>query len=83
MAKDVVSAPISYPEDYGGAPRLNLVCTQLDLSAYEQRKLVESWTEILPTLGDVRFLWLSSRAIQSRFEAACASKTSPFLQMIG
>ena len=44
-------APITYPQDYQGAAHLKLVCTQLDLSAYKQRKLVQSWTETLPTLS--------------------------------
>jgi Leucine-rich repeat (LRR) protein len=63
---------ITYPDDYDGASRLNLVCTQLDVSGYRQRKLVENWAKILPTFSNVHFLWLSSRVNQSLFEAACA-----------
>lgn len=63
---------ITYPEDYDGAARLNLVCTQLDIPSSKQRKLVKLWSQVLPRLSDVRFLWLSSRVNQPIFEAACS-----------
>lgn len=62
---------ISYPEQFQGGEKLNLVCTQLDLSSYQQKKLVEKWCSILPELSGVKILWFRSRVNQALFEAAC------------
>ena len=51
--------------------RLNLVCTQTTRTAYQQRKLIELWCEVLPKLKGVRHLWLGSRVPQKLFDAAC------------
>lgn len=63
--------PVRLPEDYGGAERLNLACTQTELTPYRQRKLVETWCEALPGFANLRYLWMSTRASQAMFEAAC------------
>lgn len=63
---------ISYPGDYSGDENLNIVCTQLSISEYQQKKLVKEWTNTLPTLENVRYLWFRSRVNQSLFEAACS-----------
>jgi len=59
------------PQEFDGGDRLNVVCTQTDLSAREQSALVREWTEILPTLKGIKFLWFSSRVSQDLFDAAC------------
>jgi hypothetical protein len=58
--------------DYDGADRLSLACTQTALSASEQKRLVRSWCETLPTLAKVKYLWLPSRVPQELFEAVCS-----------
>ena len=69
--KDFPPNSIRFPEDYDGSDRLNIICTQTDLSASQQKKLAEEWCEVLPTLENVRFLWFHSRVSQSLFEASC------------
>lgn len=59
------------PDEYGGGPDLAIHCTQLDLPASQQRKLVAQWVQVLPTLQGVRRLWFSSRVSQALFDAAC------------
>jgi Leucine-rich repeat (LRR) protein len=62
---------VSYPEEYQGGEKLNLACTQLDLSSHRQKKLTEAWCALLPELPDVKTLWFNSRVNQPLFEAAC------------
>jgi len=69
--KDFPPKVIQHPREYHGSDRLNLACTQTDLKPSEQRKLVQEWCDLLPTLENVRFLWFSSRVSQPLFEAAC------------
>ena len=63
---------INYPADYAGGKIINIVCTQLSMGAYQQRKLVQEWIEVLPTLANVRYLWFKSRVNQPLFEVACS-----------
>ena len=69
--KDFPPRVIQHLEEYDGSERLNLACTQTDLKALQQKKLVREWCEILPTMENVRFLWFSSRVSEPLFEAAC------------
>jgi hypothetical protein len=46
---------IQCPDEYDGSESLNLACTQTDLKASQQKKLVREWCEILPSLEKVRF----------------------------
>jgi hypothetical protein len=62
---------ITYPEEYDGKEHLNIVCTQLDISDYKQKKLTEKWAKNLPSLSNVRYLWFSSRVNQPLFEVSC------------
>lgn len=62
---------VRHPEQYDGGTRLNLVCTQTDLPAKEQRHLVQRWCELLPTLDNLRILWFNSKVSQEMFDAAC------------
>lgn len=59
------------PEQWEGGERLSLAVTQTDLKPAEQKKLVQRWCALLPTLKDVRFLWFQSRVSPELFEAAC------------
>jgi hypothetical protein len=60
------------PDEYHGADRLNIVCTQTELPAKKQKMLVERWCRELPGLSSVRYLWFHSRVPQALFDAACA-----------
>lgn len=62
---------VNYPEDYIQGSKLNLICTQLDLSSYQQKKYLDKWCQLLPELTTLRYLWFSSRTNQAMFEAAC------------
>ncbi len=64
-------SPIENPGELESSDRLNVACTQTDLSPSAQRKLVRSWCARLPKLEGVKFLWLSSRVSQPLFDAAC------------
>lgn len=59
------------PDEYAGGPDLGIRCTQLDVPAGQQRKLVAQWVQVLPTLQGVRRLWFTSRMTQELFDAAC------------
>lgn len=69
--EDFPPAPVRRLEDYPGTERLNLACTQTELTPYRQRKLVEAWCDALPGFANLRFLWMSTRVSQAMFEAAC------------
>lgn len=69
---DFPPEPITSVEEYTGTDKLNLVCTQLDISSSNQKKIVNEWVKTLPTLKNVRFLWFNSRVNQELFNAACA-----------
>lgn len=59
------------PDEYAGGPDLAIHCTQLEIPASQQRKLVAQWVQVLPTLHGVQRLWFSSRVPQELFDAAC------------
>jgi hypothetical protein len=69
--RDITPDPIVSPDEYCGSEYLSISCTQTDLPVREQRKLVERWCELLPTLKHVRWLWFYSRVPQELFDAAC------------
>lgn len=60
------------PSEFSGGSRLNIVCTQTELPASAQRRIVRSWCELLPTLEGIDYLWLNSRVPQDLFDAACS-----------
>lgn len=62
---------IRYPRDYSGSTNLSISCTQTELPAKQQAKLVSEWCETLPGLRRVKRIWFHSRASQELFEAAC------------
>jgi len=62
---------ITRVEDYYPKSKLNLVITQLDSVPKIQKKIVEQWCELLPSLTDVKYLWLCSKVSQHIFDAVC------------
>ena len=62
---------VRWPHELGDSDRAAISCTQTELSASRQRALVAEWCTVLPTLSGIRLLWLTSKAPQSLFEAAC------------
>jgi hypothetical protein len=62
---------IQFPNEYDGGPALSIWCTQLDMPASRQKKLVAEWIEVLPSLPSVKSLWFVSRVPQELFDAAC------------
>ena len=66
------SEVITYPEEYKETTSLGVACTQIkNLKAPEQKKLVEKWSETLPKLDKVKYLFLQSKVPQIIFESAC------------
>ena len=61
------------PHDYVGGPELFLDVKPLgrDVPESQRRKRVDVWCELLPTLTDLRRLWLFSHVPKRLFEAAC------------
>ena len=61
------------PHEYTGGPELFLDVKPLgrDVPEAQRRKRVAAWCELLPTLTDVRRLWLFSHVPKRLFEAAC------------
>jgi hypothetical protein len=70
--RELESRPIGNPEDYKGEERLSISYNQVGLSATEKRKLAEKWSEALPRLTQVRWLYFNSNMPQELFQAACA-----------
>ena len=64
--------PVQTPIEPPGPDRLCVACTQTSLTPSAQRRLAAHWCALFPTLTNVRFLWLSSRATQELFDAVCS-----------
>ncbi len=64
-------ATVQSPDEYDGGDRLSVACTQTDLSASAQKKLVERWCRELPQMTAVKYLWFQSKTTQAMFDAAC------------
>lgn len=62
---------ITRPSEFKGGERLNVVCTQTNLPAREQKKVIDAWCDTLPHLIGIKLLWFSSRVPQKLFDAAC------------
>lgn len=65
-------ATIRDPAQYDGASSLSIACTQTDLPASAQAKLVQRWCEFLPSLANVDRVWFRSQVPQRLFESAVA-----------
>lgn len=70
----------TFIEDYRYSEKLRLYITQLEsdkivkekgLSKLQLNKLVLDWCKKLPTLNEVRYLWLPSRVNQKLFDSIC------------
>ncbi|WP_133471864.1 leucine-rich repeat domain-containing protein [Paraglaciecola marina] len=55
---------INFPSEYEGQSDLRIACTQLNLSASKQKKLVNEWAALIPTLTHVEHIWFYSRVPQ-------------------
>lgn len=62
---------IQAPDEFAGGPYLSIACTQTDLPDKQQKRLVDTWCEVLPTLRDVQWVWFYSKVPQRLLEAAC------------
>jgi len=70
--EDFPPPPIRDPALYvAGSDRLCVSCTQTNLPAKQQARLVDGWCELLPTLTGIRLLWFPSQVPQRLFDAAC------------
>ncbi len=58
------SKAINFPSEYEGQTNLRIACTQLNMSASRQNKVVEEWVEFIPTLTEVQHIWFCSRVPQ-------------------
>ncbi|MEO6613549.1 MAG: hypothetical protein ABIT05_16250 [Chitinophagaceae bacterium] len=58
-------------EQYQPASYLRLFITQQSLTAGAQKRLIDSWCKLLPTLSELNYLWFPSRVTQQMFDAAC------------
>ncbi|MBL8344895.1 MAG: hypothetical protein JNN03_05595 [Rubrivivax sp.] len=71
LHKDDQPKALRSPDEYASTADLAIRCTQLDLPAAQQRKLVAQWVQALPAMQGVRRLWFNSRMSQELFDAAC------------
>ncbi|MBO9492002.1 hypothetical protein J7384_16700 [Endozoicomonas sp. G2_1] len=46
--------------------------TKLGLSAYQEKKVRDGWSKILPTLESVEMLWVAPKVNQTLFDAICS-----------
>ena len=54
---------IVHSEEFANSDRLNIACTQTNLSASRQKQVVDEWCDFLPTLTNVRLLWLDRKSV--------------------
>ena len=74
-ANDFPPDCITYPKEYAGQTKVNIACTQLlELSAKEQKKLIEEWIDFLPTCQNIEMLWFTTQTTQQLFDSACKIK---------
>jgi hypothetical protein len=72
--KQTLLKAIRRPDELTDSEGLCISCTQTELPAAQQRRLVGEWCERLPTLSRVRILWFDSQVPQNLFDAACRMK---------
>jgi Leucine-rich repeat (LRR) protein len=58
------------PDQYSGEEKLSVVGAP-SISSKDQTKLTKRWIQILPSLINVRVLWVSDKVSQIMFEAIC------------
>ena len=70
--KDWPPKSITNLNEYVKNERLNLNITQqVELSNYEQSRLVKKWCEVLPKLSEIKYIWFTSKVNQKTFDAVC------------
>lgn len=62
---------VTRPSECADAERLDLMWTRPGMSRKQQASLANEWCAALPSLANVRLLWISSRVPQELFDAAC------------
>ncbi len=62
-------ATVRDPEQYDGSGSLSIACTQTDLPATAQARLVQCWCDLLPTLANVNRVWFRSQVPQRLLDA--------------
>lgn len=60
---------INYPSEYEGQSDLRIACTQLNLSASKQKKLVDEWAALIPSLINIEHIWFYSRVPQKLLDS--------------
>ena len=65
---------ISDPGQYTGESTLSIIGAGYFVKPAEQTKITKRWQEILPSLHNVRALWVSVRVSQAVFDAICEMK---------
>ncbi len=68
--KNELPPTIRYSSEYQGQDDLRIACTQLGISQTKQKKVVQEWIELLPSLKHVKHLWFYSRVPQELFNSA-------------
>ncbi len=61
---------LSDPDKYSGEGRLSITGAP-SISSKDQAKLTKRWIQVLPSLVNVRILWVSDKVSQVMFEAIC------------
>ncbi|HEX7028882.1 MAG TPA: leucine-rich repeat domain-containing protein, partial [Gammaproteobacteria bacterium] len=61
---------LSDPAAYNGGEKLSIIGAA-SASPKDQAKLTGRWVQVLPTLKNVRILWISNKVSQAMFEAVC------------
>ena len=63
---------ITFPDEYQGQSKVNITCTQrLKMTPNEQKKLVKSWVDFLPSCMNIEMLWFTSHTTQQLFDSVC------------
>jgi len=62
---------VTFFDQYNMSDKLSLFITQTNLTPNQQKKNIEEWSERLPELNLVKFLWLPSKVNQKIFDAIC------------
>lgn len=71
-ANDFPPDSITKPDEYKGQSKANIACTQrLDVTATEQKKLVNDWIDFLPSCKNIEMLWFTTHTPQRLFDSAC------------
>ena len=62
---------ITYTSEYNGEENLSLWITQLGVTPKEQKQIIKDWVEFIPSMKNLKYLWIQSRVNQEIFDAVC------------